>query len=144
MEISEINKVTASFRRSDSRGVSTTQHPFGERNMFTSLTKINHASEFLNPPSRSSVFKGESINYGGYLLSRILAGFEVILWKSNSESIEQITSAYADRRDTDKLSNSDKCDRRFASKESESIIHHQVAIAFPTPRNQIFYRFGEL
>ncbi len=144
MEISEINQVTASFRRSDSRGVSTTQHPFGERNMFTSLTKINHAWEYRNSPSRSFVFKGDSINDGGYFVCGILASVEVILVNSNSEDIEQITSADADRRDTDTLSNGDKCDRRFASKESESIIHHQVAIAFPTPRNQVFYRFGGL
>lgn len=144
MEISEINKVTASFRRSDSRGVSTTQHPFGERNMFTSLTKINHAWEYRNSPSRSFVFNDYSINDGGYFVCGILASVEVILVNSNSEDIEQITSADADRRDTDKLSNSPVRDRRFASKESESIIHHQVAIAFPTPRNQIFYRFGGL
>ena len=76
--------------------------------MFTSLTETNPASEYQNPPSRSSVFNGYSINYGGYLVSRILAGFEVILRKSNSESIEQITSAYADR-DTDTLNKGGKC-----------------------------------
>ena len=191
MEISETNHVAPSFSRSDSRGVSTTQHPFGERNMFTSLTETNPASEYRNPPSRSSVFNGCSINYGTYLVSRILAVVELILRKSNSESIGQITSAlqkytsiprqidkvciifsagsdylkpsktkiskwqsslsensglgscYADR-DTDTLSSSYKCDRLFANKESDAIVHHQVAIAFPTPQNQVCYRFGGL
>lgn len=133
MEISEINKVTASFRRSDSRGVSTTQHPLGERNMFTSLTEINHALEYRNSPPRSFVF-----NDGGYFVCGILASVEVILVNSNSEDIEQITSADADRRDTDTLSNSPVRDRLFASKDSKPIINHQVAIAFPTPRNRFF------
>ncbi len=93
MEISETNQVAASFSRSDSRGVSTTQHPFGERNMFTSLTETNPASEYRNPPSRSSVFNGFSINCGRYLVSSILAVVEFILRNSNSESIGQITPA---------------------------------------------------
>ena len=106
--------------------------------MFTSLTETNPASEYQNPPSRSSVFNGYSINYGGYLVSRILAGFEVILRKSNSESIEQITSAYADR-DTDTLNKGGKCDRRFANQESDAIANHTVAIAFATRRNLVFF-----
>ena len=106
--------------------------------MFTSLTETNPASEYQNPPSRSSVFNGYSINYGGYLVSRILAGFEVILRKSNSESIEQITSAYADR-DTDTLNKGGKCDRRFANKKSDAIANHTVAIAFATRRNLVFF-----
>jgi hypothetical protein len=179
MKISETNQVASSFSRSDSRGVSTTQHPFGERNMFTSLTETNPASEYGNPPSRSSVFNGCGINYGRYLVSGILAVVELILRKSHSESIGQISSAlqqctsilreidkvciissagsdylkpsktqtpkwqiplsensglgscYADR-DTDTLTGGDKCDRLFANKESDAIVHHQVAIAFPT------------
>ena len=106
--------------------------------MFTSLTETNPASEYQNPPSRSSVFNGYSINYGGYLVSRILAGFEVILRKSNSESIEQITSAYADR-DTDTLNKGGKCDRRFANKKSDAIANHTIAIAFATRRNLVFF-----
>ena len=108
--------------------------------MFTSLTETNPASEYQNPPSRSSVFNGYSINYGEYLVSRILAGFEVILRKSNSESIEQITSAYADR-DTDTLNKGDKCDRRFANQESDAIANHTIAIAFATRRNLVFLSF---
>ena len=106
--------------------------------MFTSLTETNPASEYQNPPSRSSVFNGYSINYGEYLVSRILAGFEVILRKSNSESIEQITSAYADR-DTDTLNKGGKCDRRFANQESDAIANHTIAIAFATRRNLVFF-----
>ena len=106
--------------------------------MFTSLTETNPASEYQNPPSRSSVFNGYSINYGGYPVSRILAGFEVILRKSNSESIEQITSAYADR-DTDTLNKGGKCDRRFANKKSDAIANHTIAIAFATRRNLVFF-----
>ena len=106
--------------------------------MFTSLTETNPASEYQNPPSRSSVFNGYSINYGGYPVSRILAGFEVILRKSNSESIEQITSAYADR-DTDTLNKGGKCDRRFANQESDAIANHTIAIAFATRRNLVFF-----
>ena len=106
--------------------------------MFTSLTETNPASEYQNPPSRSSVFNGYSINYGGYLVSRILAGFEVILRKSNSESIEQITSAYADR-DTDTLNKGGKCDRRLANKKSDAIANHTIAIAFATRRNLVFF-----
>lgn len=184
-------QVAASFSLPDSRGVSTTQHPFGERNMFTSLTETNPASEYRNPPSRSSVFNGCSINYGRYLVSSIWAVVELILGKSNSESIGQISSAlpkyasilreidkvciissagsdylkpsktqrpkwqsplsknsglgscYADR-DTDTLSNGDKCDRLFANKESDETIHHPVATAFPTPQNQVCDRFGQL
>ena len=143
MEISETNQVAASFSRSDSRGVSTTQHPFGERNMFTSLTETNPASEYRNPPSRSSVFNGFSINDDRYLVSRILADQESILWISKFEAIEQITSAYADRH-IDTLSNCDKCDRRFANKESYGIINHAVAIAFLISRNRVYYRFGGL
>lgn len=125
MEISETNKVAASFPRSDSRNVSTTQHPFGTRNMFTSLIQTNPASEYRNSPFRSCVFNDYSINDGGYFVSEILAGVEVILVNCNSEDIEQITSAYADRH-TDTLSNGYKCDRLFASKESDVIINHAV------------------
>ena len=61
--------------------------------MFTSLTETNPASEYQNPPSRSSVFNGFSINYDRYAISRILAGGKAILWASKFEAIEQITSA---------------------------------------------------
>ena len=111
--------------------------------MFTSLTETNPASEYQNPPSRSSVFNGYSINSYRYLVSKILAVVKLILRKSNSESIEQITSAYADRH-TDTLSNCDKCDRRFANKESHAIASHTVAIAFPTSGNRVYRRFGGL
>ncbi len=112
--------------------------------MFTSLTETNPASEYRNSPSRSFVFNDYSINDGGYFVCGILASVEVILVNSNSEDIEQITSADAYRRDTDTLSNSPVRDRLFASKESESIINHQVAIAFLTSRSQVCDRFGGL
>ncbi|WP_333464050.1 hypothetical protein [Microcoleus sp. herbarium7] len=158
--------------------------------MFTSLTETNPASEYRNPPSRSSVFNGCSINFGRYLISSILAVVELILRKSNSESIGQISSAlqkYASilreidkvciissagsdylkpsktqmpkwqsplsensglgscyaGRDSDTLSSGGKCDRLFANKESNETVNHQVAIAFPTPQNQVCYRFGQ-
>ncbi|MCY7381299.1 MAG: hypothetical protein LH628_01685 [Microcoleus sp. CAN_BIN18] len=62
--------------------------------MFTSLTETNPASsEYQNPPSRSSVFNGFSINYDRYPISRILAGEKAILRSSKFEAIEQIISA---------------------------------------------------
>lgn len=108
--------------------------------MFTSLTETNPASEYQNPPSRSSVFNGFSINDDRYLVSRILADQESILRISEFEAIEQITSAYADR-DTDTLNKGGKCDRRFANQESEAIANHTIAIAFATPRNLVFLSF---
>ena len=108
--------------------------------MFTSLTETNPASEYQNPPSRSSVFNGFSINDDRYLVSRILADQESILRISEFEAIEQITSAYADR-DTDTLNKGGKCDRRFANKKSDAIANHTVAIAFATRRNLVFLSF---
>ena len=108
--------------------------------MFTSLTETNPASEYQNPPSRSSVFNGFSINDDRYLVSRILADQESILRISEFEAIEQITSAYADR-DTDTLNKGGKCDRRFANQESDAIANHTIAIAFATPRNLVFLSF---
>jgi hypothetical protein len=61
--------------------------------MFTSMTETNPASESRNPPSKSFVFNDSSINDGGYFVSGILAGDEVILLNSNSDGIEKITSA---------------------------------------------------
>jgi hypothetical protein len=61
--------------------------------MFTSMTETNPASESRNPPSKSFVFNDSSINDGGYFVSGIFAGDEVILLNSNSEGIENITSA---------------------------------------------------
>ena len=61
--------------------------------MFTSLTETNRASEYQNPASRSFAFNDSSINDGGYLVSGILAAVAVILVKSNSEGIQQVTSA---------------------------------------------------
>jgi|GEM_PF-1023900 hypothetical protein len=61
--------------------------------MFTSLTETNPASESRNPPSKSFVFNDSSINDGGYFVSGIWGGDEVILVNSNSDSIEKITSA---------------------------------------------------
>ncbi len=61
--------------------------------MFTSMTEINPASESRNPPSKSFVFNDSSINDGGYFVSGIWAGDEVILLNSNSDGIEKITSA---------------------------------------------------
>lgn len=108
--------------------------------MFTSLTETNPASEYQNPPSRSSVFNGFSINDDRYLVSRILADQESILRISEFEAIEQITSAYADR-DTDTLNKGGKCDRRFTNQESDAIANHTIAIAFATPRNLVFLSF---
>ena len=108
--------------------------------MFTSLTETNPASEYQNPPSRSSVFNGFSINDDRYLVSRILADQESILRISEFEAIEQITSAYADR-DTDTLNKGGKCDRRFANQESDAIANHTIAIAFATRRNLVFLSF---
>jgi hypothetical protein len=90
--MSEINKVAGSFLHSGSRGVSTTKQPFGGQNMFPSMTETNPASESRNPPSKSFVLNDSSINEGGYVVSGILAGDEVILLNSNSEGIEEITS----------------------------------------------------
>ncbi|MEG3841976.1 hypothetical protein [Microcoleus sp. herbarium14] len=61
--------------------------------MFTSLTETNPASEYQNPLSISFAFNDSSINYRRYFVSGILAADRVILVNSNSESIEQITSA---------------------------------------------------
>ena len=61
--------------------------------MFTSVTETNPASESRNPPSKSFVLNDSSINDGGYFVSGILAGEEVILLNSNSEGIEKIISA---------------------------------------------------
>ena len=61
--------------------------------MFASLTEINHASEYRNSSSKSFVSNDYSINDGGYLVSGILTGVEVILVNSNSDGIEQNTSA---------------------------------------------------
>jgi hypothetical protein len=61
--------------------------------MFTSMTETNPASEYRNPPSKSFVFNDSSINDGGYFVSGILAGDQVILLNSNSDGIDKITSA---------------------------------------------------
>jgi hypothetical protein len=73
--------------------ISSTKQPFGGQNMFTSMTETNPASESRNPPSKSFVFNDSSINDGGYFVSGIFAGDEVILLNSNSDGIENITSA---------------------------------------------------
>jgi hypothetical protein len=57
------------------------------------MTETNPASKSRNPPSKSFVFNDSSINEGGYFVSGILAGDEVILLNSNSDGIENITSA---------------------------------------------------
>jgi len=61
--------------------------------MFTSVTETNPASESRNPQSKSFVLNNSSIKDGGYFVSGILAGDEVILLNSNSDGIENITSA---------------------------------------------------
>jgi hypothetical protein len=61
--------------------------------MFTSMTETNPASEYRNPPSKSFVLNDSSINDGGYFVSGILAGDEVILLNSKSDGIENITLA---------------------------------------------------
>jgi hypothetical protein len=61
--------------------------------MFTSMTETTPASESPNPPFTSFVFNDSSINDSGYFVSAILAGDEVILLNSNSDGIENITSA---------------------------------------------------
>jgi len=57
------------------------------------MTETNPASESRNPPSKSLVLNDSSINNGGYFVSEILTGDEVILLYSNSDGIENITSA---------------------------------------------------
>ncbi|MDP8936069.1 MAG: DUF4347 domain-containing protein [Cyanobacteriota bacterium] len=61
--------------------------------MFTYMTETNPASEYRNPPSKSFVFNDSSLNDGGYFVSGILAGEEVILLNSNPDGSEKITSA---------------------------------------------------
>lgn len=61
--------------------------------MFNSVIETNAASESRNPPSKSFVLNDSSINNGGYFVSGILTGDEVILLKSNSDGLENITSA---------------------------------------------------
>lgn len=61
--------------------------------MFTSLTETNPASEYQNPASRSFAFNDSSINDGGYFVSGILAMLAVILVKSMSDGIQQVTLA---------------------------------------------------
>jgi len=61
--------------------------------MFTSLTETNPASESRNPQSKSFVLNDSSSNDGRYFVSGIWAGDEVILLNSNSDGIENITSA---------------------------------------------------
>ncbi|WP_293190475.1 MULTISPECIES: hypothetical protein [unclassified Microcoleus] len=90
---SQTNLVPACFQRSDSKGTSTSQHPFGGRNMFTSLTETNPASEYQNPGSRSFAFNDSSIIDGGYFVSGIFATLAVILVKSMSDGIQQVISA---------------------------------------------------
>ena len=60
--------------------------------MFTYMTETTPASEYLNPPSKSFVFNDSSINDGGYFVSGILAGEQVILLHSNSDGLDKITS----------------------------------------------------
>lgn len=74
-------------------GISTAKHHFGGENIFTSMTETNPASESRNPPSKSFVLNDSSINDGAYFVSGILAGDEVTLLNSNSDGIENITSA---------------------------------------------------
>src|SRR4028118_230419 len=57
------------------------------------MTETNPASESQNPPSKSFVFNDSSINDGEYFVWGIWAGDEVILLNSNSDGIENITSA---------------------------------------------------
>jgi hypothetical protein len=61
--------------------------------MFISLTETNPASEYQNPASRSFAFNDSSINDGGYFVSGILAVLAVILVKSISDGIQQVTLA---------------------------------------------------
>jgi hypothetical protein len=61
--------------------------------MFISLTETNPASEYQNPASRSFAFNDSSINDGGYFVSGILAMLAVILVKSISDGIQQVTLA---------------------------------------------------
>jgi hypothetical protein len=61
--------------------------------MFTSLTETNPASEYQNPASKSFAFNDSSINDGGYFVSGILTILAVILVKSISDGIQQVTSA---------------------------------------------------
>ena len=61
--------------------------------MFTSMTETNPASESRNALSKSFVLNDSSINDGGYFVSGIFAGDEVTLLNSNSDGIENITSA---------------------------------------------------
>lgn len=61
--------------------------------MFTSLTETNPASEYQNPASRSFAFNDSSLNDGGYFVSGILAMLAVILVKSISDCIQQVTLA---------------------------------------------------
>ena len=49
---------------------------------------------YRNPPSKSFVFNDSSINDGGYFVSGIFAGEEVILLNSNPDGIEKITSIF--------------------------------------------------
>ncbi|MBD0340953.1 MAG: DUF4347 domain-containing protein, partial [Microcoleus sp. Co-bin12] len=61
--------------------------------MFASMTETTPASESGNSPSKSFVLNDSSINEGGYFVSGIWAGDEVILLNSNFDGIENITSA---------------------------------------------------
>jgi hypothetical protein len=61
--------------------------------MFTSVIETNPASESRNRPCKSFVLNDSSINNGGYFVSEILTGDEVILLNSNSDGLENITSA---------------------------------------------------
>lgn len=61
--------------------------------MFTSLTETNPALECQNPASRSFAFNDSSINDGEYFVSGILAMLAVILVKSMSDGIQQVTLA---------------------------------------------------
>ncbi|MEG4942666.1 DUF4347 domain-containing protein [Microcoleus sp. F4-D5] len=61
--------------------------------MFASMTLTNPASEYRNFPSKSFVLNDSSLHESGYFVSQILAGEEVILVNSNSQGIQQITSA---------------------------------------------------
>jgi len=61
--------------------------------MFTSVIEAAPASESRNPPSKSFVLNDSSINDGGYFVSEILAGDEVILLNSHFDGIEKIASA---------------------------------------------------
>jgi hypothetical protein len=61
--------------------------------MFTSVIETNPASESRNPRPKSFVLNNSSINNGEYFVSEILTGDEVILLNSNSDGLENITSA---------------------------------------------------